>query len=272
MEVMDRQLDHAAQDSPASKKKSRFAGFHLLIVQSAICIVAVLLIFLFQFVGGSAFDQLRTGFEAALQNNSVMDTLTGLFKAPAADQSAEDTAASDPSTSDAQDSTASTDATDPTATGTDVPANALAVLAPMQQGGAVQTAAAPLDTGVISSLFGAREDPFQSGVTEIHQGLDIAADTGTPIHVLFDGTVTVAAQNDSFGKYIVVTHGSGLKTLYAHCSKLLVKEGDTVQRGAVIAQVGETGRATGPHLHLQVMVNDVPVDPLLYISKALYTP
>ena len=88
--------------------------------------------------------------------------------------------------------------------------------------------------------------------TSYHSGTDIAVPEGTPILAAADGTVTVANALDSYGYYVKLDHGGGLTTLYAHCSSICVTAGQQVKAGEVIAYVGQTGRATGPHLHFEI--------------------
>lgn len=118
----------------------------------------------------------------------------------------------------------------------------------------------------ISSYFGSRVHPI-FGYTEIHSGLDIPASYGTDIAAAANGVVISSRWSDSYGNVIIVDHGSGYATLYAHASKRLVNEGDTVVRGQVIAKVGSTGWSTGNHLHFGVQLNGKWVDPLDYVSK-----
>ena len=103
--------------------------------------------------------------------------------------------------------------------------------------------------GVITSRFGPRT-PTEI-VSANHCGLDIAGNTGTDIICAMDGTVTLSSSEGDYGKHIKVENGE-ITTLYAHCSKLLVQEGDVVTQGQKIAEVGETGKATGPHLHFEI--------------------
>ena len=98
-----------------------------------------------------------------------------------------------------------------------------------------------------------------------HTGLDIAAVTGTDIKVVTDGTVISANYNGSYGNLVKVDHGNGVETWYAHTSKMLVKAGDAVKAGDVIAKVGSTGNSTGPHLHLEIRINGEHVDPQDYL-------
>ncbi|MBX3604247.1 MAG: M23 family metallopeptidase [Piscinibacter sp.] len=123
---------------------------------------------------------------------------------------------------------------------------------------------APVD-GPVGSGFGFREDPF-SGRTALHTGLDFPSDTGTPILAAAGGVVLLTQHHPAYGNMIEVDHGNGLVTRYAHASKLLVRVGDIVRRGQSIAQVGNTGRSTGPHLHFEVLVDGVPQDPAKFLA------
>lgn len=100
-----------------------------------------------------------------------------------------------------------------------------------------------------------------------HKGIDIAVDKGTPIYAALDGTVEVAQYRSDYGYYIIINHGDGIKTLYAHCNKLFVTAGQTVIQGQTIAEVGRTGYSTGNHLHFSVMKNDAFVNPMDYIRN-----
>ncbi|MBR9985479.1 MAG: M23 family metallopeptidase [Desulfosarcina sp.] len=117
--------------------------------------------------------------------------------------------------------------------------------------------------GWISSRFGYRESPF-TGRREFHRGLDIATHAGTPIIAPADGLVTFAGGKGLMGNMAVIEHGFGMVTRYGHVQKLLKKKGDRVKRGETIALVGNTGRSTGPHLHYEVRLNGVAVNPTNY--------
>lgn len=116
-------------------------------------------------------------------------------------------------------------------------------------------------SGTITSRFGASSSRRVSK----HTGLDIAASTGTKIKAAAGGTVTFSGYKSSFGYMVVINHGNGVETYYAHCSKLFVSAGQQVNQGAVIAAVGNTGNSTGPHLHLEVRVNGVAYNPQNYV-------
>jgi murein DD-endopeptidase MepM/ murein hydrolase activator NlpD len=118
--------------------------------------------------------------------------------------------------------------------------------------------------GWITSYFGPRLSPY-SGRMKMHEGLDIGAPTGTPILAPADGIITYSGRKPGFGKFIQINHGYGVESTYAHAHKLFVKQGIIVKRGELIAEVGNTGNSTGPHLHYEIRVNEIPVDPLYYI-------
>ncbi len=118
--------------------------------------------------------------------------------------------------------------------------------------------------GWVSSRFGYRTSPF-TGKKEFHRGLDISARHGTPIVAPADGMVASAGKDYGYGNVLTVQHGYGLKTRYAHLSKILVRKGESIRRGQEIALMGNTGRTTGTHLHYEVHLNGVAVNPINYI-------
>lgn len=119
--------------------------------------------------------------------------------------------------------------------------------------------------GVISSGFGYREHPL-SGKETFHNGVDLAVEKGTEIKAFADGVVDFIGKSEAYGNYIQLRHANGVTTFYAHCSELLLPKGTEVHAGEVIALSGDTGDVTGPHLHLELEVNDVRVDPVEYIE------
>jgi murein DD-endopeptidase MepM/ murein hydrolase activator NlpD len=124
----------------------------------------------------------------------------------------------------------------------------------------------PVTSGYISSQFGNRNDPF-TGRRAFHKGVDFAGREGAEVVAVASGVVTWSGQRYGYGELVEVNHGKGYVTRYAHNADNLVAVGDTVRRGQVIARMGETGRATGPNLHFEVLLNDRPVDPLTYIGR-----
>jgi murein DD-endopeptidase MepM/ murein hydrolase activator NlpD len=125
----------------------------------------------------------------------------------------------------------------------------------------------PVDAAFNSSSFGWRLDPF-NGYRAFHEGLDFTASTGAAIYAAASGIVSVAGQTPDYGKIVKIDHGSGLETRYAHASKLLVSAGQRVAKGQKIAEVGSTGRSTGPHLHYEIRLNGNPLDPRKYLSAS----
>jgi murein DD-endopeptidase MepM/ murein hydrolase activator NlpD len=117
--------------------------------------------------------------------------------------------------------------------------------------------------GWVTSRFGRRQSPF-TGRQEFHRGLDIATHAGTPIVAPADGLVTFAGPKGLMGTMITIEHGFGMVTRYGHIQKLIKKKGERVKRGETIALVGNTGRSTGPHLHYEVRLNGVAVNPMNY--------
>ncbi len=118
--------------------------------------------------------------------------------------------------------------------------------------------------GWVTSLFGPRTHPF-TGLREMHKGIDMANRIGTPIRVPADGRVVKIYWDKGYGKILTINHGYGIKTRYAHCSEIVVKKGQRVKRGEIIAKIGNTGKSTGPHLHYEVMLHGVQVNPQKYI-------
>lgn len=118
--------------------------------------------------------------------------------------------------------------------------------------------------GFITSEFGYRTSPIY-GTRQFHQGIDIANDIGTPIMSAADGVVSETGYSSGYGQFVKIQHGYGMATLYAHLSKTKVRDGQSVKKGEMIGCVGITGSSTGPHLHYEVWVNGVPVNPRRYI-------
>jgi murein DD-endopeptidase MepM/ murein hydrolase activator NlpD len=126
----------------------------------------------------------------------------------------------------------------------------------------------PIEGGWISSKFGSRKSPF-SDKHEFHSGVDIAAHKGDPVMATANGTITFAGYKGTLGKSVFIDHGFGILTRYGHLNTLNVKKGQKILRGDVIGEVGSTGRSTGPHLHYEVRLNDIPVNAEKYMSEYL---
>ena len=121
--------------------------------------------------------------------------------------------------------------------------------------------------GHITDSFGERMDPF-SGEGAFHTGIDIASDYGAAVHATADGVVTIAQNHAGYGRLVVIDHGFGITTWYAHLSALAVVPGARVKQGTAVGYTGISGRSTGPHVHYEVRVNNAPVNPWRYMRQA----
>ncbi|HOV79212.1 MAG TPA: M23 family metallopeptidase [Bacillota bacterium] len=117
--------------------------------------------------------------------------------------------------------------------------------------------------GAVTSPFGIRDG-------KPHEGIDIAVEEGTPIRAAAPGRVVFAGPRGTYGLAVIIDHGRGVRTLYAHCSKILVAEGSPVSAATVVALAGSTGRSSGPHLHLEVLKDGMPIDPLPLLEQEIY--
>ncbi|HEV3458406.1 MAG TPA: M23 family metallopeptidase [Thermoanaerobaculia bacterium] len=125
--------------------------------------------------------------------------------------------------------------------------------------------------GILTSGFGTRSDPMTHG-PGLHQGIDIAAAAGQPVHAAADGLVVLAASASGYGEAVYLAHGFGISTRYGHLSEINVHSGQRVHRGDTIGRVGSTGRSTGSHLHYEVRLDGTPVNPLAYILDSASGP
>jgi len=125
----------------------------------------------------------------------------------------------------------------------------------------------PILKGWMSSRFGRRTDPFNASVISFHSGVDFAGKLGSEIIAVAAGVVVESGERSGYGGFVEINHGSGFKTRYAHNKKNLVKVGDVVKKGQIIALMGSSGRSTGPHVHFEVYKYGRPVDPASYIHR-----
>ncbi len=119
--------------------------------------------------------------------------------------------------------------------------------------------------GHITDSFGERLDPF-SGEGAFHTGVDVASDYGAPVHATADGIVTISENHAGYGRLVVIDHGFGITTWYAHLSSFSAVPGTRIKRGEVVGYTGISGRSTGPHVHYEVRVNNAPVNPWRYMK------
>lgn len=129
----------------------------------------------------------------------------------------------------------------------------------------VEPSARPVKSGYISSEFGYRHDPF-NGQVRMHKGIDFAAPIGTEIYSVGGGVVSHSGEKAGYGLAVEIDHGDGLISRYGHLSEAKVKEGQVVKKGDLVALMGNTGRSTGPHLHLEVLKNGEQIDPREYLG------
>lgn len=221
--------------------RSRF----LLSIQVGACLMILVAALGIRLFGGPIYETVKRWYVGSI-NESIMvnvakDDLLEIF----------------------QKNTSSASDTDIAQTGAKPQANTLAVTYGKNQEGPVTLSVLlkfPVADGTISSAFGERDGKF-------HQGLDIAADTDTPIMASLTGTVKEVGENDSYGKYVLIDHGSGIETRYAHCNSISVKQGDRVNMGNEIAKVGSTGDSSGSHVHLELLIDGTPYNPQTVLQQ-----
>lgn len=121
--------------------------------------------------------------------------------------------------------------------------------------------------GYVTDGFGMRRNPFNGEGREVHEGLDIAVDFGTPVSATADGLIIYAAPHAGYGNLVIVYHSNGVTTRYGHLSRITVEAGQRVKRGEQVGHAGSTGRSTGTHVHYEIRENDQPVDPATYMAS-----
>lgn len=248
------------------RKTTRCAnGWRLLLVQSISCAILILTVLILRLVGGGIFRQLGEYFEEAMRQNALAAAIHALWGEEVTYSS---------STTPAEAVTtvppAATTATTTTATveTTAVPTVSTAATAAPAAPAAATAAAWPVAGATVTSGYGDRTDPF-TGKPAFHSGIDLAAPEGTPVAALWAGEVIGADSvgAGSLGKYVTVTCENGLEIRCAHMSALSVQVGDRVAAGDRLGAVGHTGRATGPHLHLEIRQNGELRDPAPWLPS-----
>ncbi len=220
------------QDDEKKTRHGKTRGMLLIFIQLGVCIAAVAAAFVIKLIGGNIYAQTGTWFFSNYNNSVFTDNITRIM--PYSDEvsvSSENKAY-------------------------------------VQQGedGKNETAVrmtSPLKTLEVTSAYGKRQ---LDGSVQLHKGIDLAAQENESIFAAGSGQVTIAQKDDSYGNYIVITHDNNIRTLYAHCSKLIVKKGDMVSAGDKIALAGNTGQAYGVHLHFEVIVGGKNADPSKYLD------
>lgn len=245
----------------------------LLFVQFLVCALLLIAAFGVKFFGGSIYTAVKGEYAAAFEDvtdvSEVLNVIAQKFTEQPAQQvsdnisdvqydSSEQSSEQNPTSSVTESDGLSADADEQNPDTYILDFSSVSALSEVKM--AQNAMGLPLVGGRVTSNFGYRVNPV-SGEYKLHGGLDIGADMGDNVYAALDGTVVVSKSSSDYGNYIVVDHGNGLCTLYAHCSKLLKSVGDTARKGEVIALAGSTGVSTGPHLHFEVRINDVRIDP-----------
>ncbi len=267
MEEFNWQQAQEADIEPVKSAKKRKRTFFDIIFDQAIYYIIVLIIFFgFKFFGGDAYSAFKGELSDKLKQTTSTDTVLDEIedeKSEAEDAKGE--------INDLPATNISVDSTDPYAEYDEESDEAcifdlseVRLLSSNKH--SVNSMYMPVNSTNVTSLFGYRINPI-TGNFGMHSGIDIGANMGDNIYAALDGVVVKSKQSSDYGKFITVDHGDGLVTLYAHCSKLLVDEGDTVKKGQVIALAGSTGRSNGPHLHFEVRINGIRIDPQHFLTK-----
>ena len=259
-----------------SKPATSSNGWQLIAVQSISCGIIILIALIFRLVSGTAFDELRTGFNDSMMSNSFIATVTALFRSPQPQESGE-TATTSVTTPESIANASSVNESIPAVGGQDLTILPLSekkmLYAPEGASfGAMsldRIAVKPLENGKISSHFGYREDPIKGG-DSFHQGLDIAAESGSRIAAMFYGVVKETGGGGSYGNYIIIDHGSGIEVLYAHCSAVFAEKGTAIRSGEIVASVGSTGSSTSSHLHIEIKKDGTAYDPAYVVPVSCY--
>ncbi len=230
-------------NSAREKKRSRYEGAPLLLtVQLAVSIIFLTVMLAFKFIGGEYFNLVRSWYMENI-NNSIIT---------------------------AADSSESSDSFNVRAPFINLKNKEKVVetFVVNEKNNIERTTVGlsigvsnPIDRGVITSKFGKRIDPI-SGEEKLHSGLDICAEDGAPIYAIMPGVVERTWSSASFGNAVIIDHGNGIKTLYAHCKEIKVSEGDHIKRKQNIALMGNTGSySTGTHLHVELIISGKKYDP-----------
>ncbi len=240
-------LETKESHSNDTKKPGIFYGMQLCVVQCSVCVLVILLVLCMKYMGGTLYNDCAALFYSAMIENSLL---------PPPNTGVSTSVDNHP-----------VDTTQTTAVKLSASESVQTVSA------AVHTEpkwSLPLEEGVLTSLFGMRTNPFDAQSEDFHDGVDIAASEGTPIAAICDGVVEEVGEGDGYGRYIIIKVDGQHSFIYAHCSEVLVKEQECVQSGDTVALVGNTGRSTGSHLHLEWRENGEAIDPSTILSLERY--
>ena len=214
--------------------------FNVFVLQLTVITVIIIGLTVVRFVGGNTYSKVMDWYVLHFgAETSVDDVIKNDYDLPASDSAQTDS---------------------PQVVNTAAIGDTKTVIIPKSKTVGSNSLFTPVDSATLTSGFGDRENPV-TFAKEKHKGLDMATESGSPVYAAASGSVVYSANSPTYGNYLIVDHGNGLKTLYAHCSKLLKTKGDTVNAGEKIALVGSTGQSTGPHLHFEIIINGINVDP-----------
>ncbi len=274
-------------ENPRRAEKQSDPRLRLLLFHGVVCLLIVASLFVVKLIGGDVYAGVRGWYADYFEEETTLREVFGSEPSEPADETSsgqdgepgefvtpDASSSPDATSSDASSAESEAESEPQTSSAPEAAADA--------QGSAFDLAAVqtvkntrltsknallwPVQ-GTLTSGFGDRVDPFGSGKTVHHYGLDIAANTGTPVAAALDGVVSaVGYEANGYGHYIMLLHQNGFYTLYAHCSKILLSKGVTVAAGQAIAQVGSSGAATGPHLHFEIRVGAQKINPAWILS------
>lgn len=295
------------KDVRSEKRENEREGFFLTGFQSVICLLCLITAFLIKLYGGQCYKTAKAFAQNACQSSISSKMFDGVLQSisrsfPDASEVFKNQASSSASkikTSSAVNSSSSkTTSSEPEKAKTSSAAAQISSASGLKTGSLVYESSEdlPLQTsnvttgspavtktvsmspyklsikpvlpvkGNISSKFGERINPITK-VESFHTGIDIAAAEGTPIAAAYAGTVEQVGSSGAYGNYALISDGGGIETFYGHCEVINVKQGDKIQAGDVIAKVGSTGMSTGPHLHFEIRINGIYVNPQFCLYK-----
>lgn len=268
MEEWNWEEEEAEQQPPVPEPKPRKRGFFDLVFGQAVYFIVLLIaLFGFKFFGGDAYATFKQELSRKLSETTTTDTVLDEVKKKEKTEStdhADDAESVAPMHSGTETADAYAEYAEDSDEACVFDLSEIRLLSGMKQ--SVNSICMPISSSNVTSEFGYRVNPI-TGNYAMHSGIDIGANTGDSIYAALSGTVVKAKYSTDYGNFITIDHGDGLVTLYAHCSRLLAEVGDTVEKGQVIALAGSTGWSTGPHLHFEIRVNGVRIDPQYYLTQ-----
>lgn len=255
--------------SPRKKKSAERseAFLKILKIQIAICAIGVAAIFLISKVNSAAFDRMKADFSKMTEKNMSIGEIIERVKTGAEyvikpfDEETTETSAENDETGE---TVAAAAFTNENSGGRDIEEKEAAEGTSFAAYKINAEPCMPVESKRITSPFGYRVNPV-SGKYGFHTGIDLAAPSGSQVRTVFYGTVEKTGEEDDWGKYVLIKHSDGLETYYCHLSEIYAEDGAVIRRGEVIGLSGSTGWSTGPHLHFEVRINGIRVDPALLL-------